>query len=59
MRTNGGFATEDAWYEALKLIAHRHHEERLVRDREAWVSNWQNENPEDAFYNEYPEYRNE
>lgn len=59
MRTNGGFATEDEWYVALKQVASRHRKEGLVRDREAWVSNWQNENPEDAFYNEYPEYRDE
>ncbi|MDD2721633.1 MAG: hypothetical protein PHH47_13020 [Gallionella sp.] len=53
---NGGFDTADDWYEALVILASAHMVRNLIRDREAWTSNWQNEKPEEAFYNEYPEY---
>jgi len=56
---NGEFDNADDWYEALRMVAGAHMCTGLVRDREAWTSNWKNEKPEDAFYNEYPEYRNE
>lgn len=54
---NGGFDTAYEWYRALKEVAGSHMLSRLVRDFDAWTLNWENEKPEDAFYNEYPEYR--
>lgn len=54
---NGGFETAEEWYGALKQVAGAHMLSSLVRDFEAWTSNWENEKPEDAFYNEYPEYQ--
>lgn len=50
------YETADEWYDALITIAGSHCVTHLVRDREAWTSNWQNETPEKAFYTEYPEY---
>lgn len=58
-KDNGGFDTPEDWYEALKEIERGHMASGLVRDFDAWTSNWKNEKPEDAFYNEYPEYRDE
>ncbi|MCQ8182211.1 hypothetical protein NP603_13900 [Methylomonas sp. SURF-1] len=48
------YETADDWYAALIELATAEGAAHLVRDREAWVSNWQNETPAEAFFNEYP-----
>lgn len=51
--------TQDQWYLELQQIAGKVQGKHLVRDREAWTSNWQNETPREAFIKEYPEYESD
>lgn len=50
------YDSKDEWYEALLAIAKTHGVEHLVRDKDGWTYNWENETPSESFYNDYPQY---
>jgi hypothetical protein len=50
------YDNEDDWYKELVEFAQMHCAGHLVKDRQAWVEGWQLNSPQDAFYDEYPEY---
>ena len=49
------YQTADDWYAALIELATAEGKAHLVRDREGWTFNWQDETPEEAFFGAYPE----
>lgn len=54
--SNHGFENADEWYGALVALAQSLSVVQLVRDREAWIEAWGSMTPEEAFFNEFPEY---
>ena len=40
---NGGFTNAEDWYAALIEVAESHLLGHMVRDEEAWTSDWENE----------------
>ena len=51
------YLSSEVWYIELLNVAARHNCVKLVRDKEAWCECWQDQTPEECFYDEYPEYR--
>ena len=51
------YTSSDDWYEALKAIAKKHNNISAVRDQEGWTSDWENQTPELAYYEEFPEHK--
>lgn len=48
------YANAQQWFKTLKSIAKENKNESAITDFEGWTSNWENESPSEAYYNEFP-----
>lgn len=53
---NGAYESKEDWYEALVAIAKRHNNKFAVRDFDGWTDNWENQTPEESYYEDFPEH---